>query len=101
MHLLAGNHIHLQHTNLVRIVFHTRIEELHLVARTDRTVQNLKVGNNTTEGIEYRVEDKCLQGSLLITFGMRNALNDSIQDILNALASLTAGTDDVLRITTN
>ena len=96
---LAGYHVHLQHAHLVGIVLLTGIEELHLIARTDAAVDNLEVGNDAAERVEHGVEDECLQRSLLVTYGMRYALDDGIQDVLDTLASLAAGTDDVLRVT--
>ena len=95
---LAGNHIHLQHPNLVGIVFHACIEELHMVALTDDTIGNLEVGNDAAKGVEYRIEDKRLQGCLLITLGMRDALNDGIEYLLDPLARLARGTDNVLAV---
>ena len=92
---LTRNHVHLQHTNLVGIILHAGIEELHVVARMDHAIDDLKIGNDTTEGIEHRVEDQSLQRSLFITFGMRDALYHSIEYLLDTLARLTRGTDDV------
>ena len=46
---LAGNHIHLQYANLICIIFHSGVEELHLVALADYTVLDLEVGDDTTE----------------------------------------------------
>ena len=49
LEFLTWNHIHLQHSNLIGIVLHTGIEELHMIATLDRAVYNLEVSNNTTE----------------------------------------------------
>ena len=86
---LTGNHVHLQHTHLVGLVFHTSIKELHLVALTDDTIIYLEVSNNTTEGIEYRVENQCLKRSLLIAHGMRDTIHHGIQYVVNTLARLS------------
>ena len=47
--LIAGVHFEFEHTDLVGVVLATRIEELHVVALAQLTVENSKVGNNTTE----------------------------------------------------
>ena len=86
---LPWNHVHLQYTDLVGIIFHTCIEELHQITCTDHTVHDLKVGDDTTERVEHRVEDQRLQRSLLVALGMRDALHDGIQDILYPLARLS------------
>ena len=93
--LLTGNHVHFQHTDLIGIVLHTRIEEFHVVARTYHTVGNLKIGNNPTERVEYRVEDQGLEGCILVTFRVGDALYNGIQDILHSLARLSGSPDDV------
>ena len=89
MQLLVWNHVHLQHTHLVSHILHAGIEEFYLITLTDATVGNLEIGNNTAEGVEYRVEDERLQRSVLVAYRMRNALNDSVEDILHTLARLT------------
>ena len=56
----ARYHIHLQYTNFVGIVFHSCIEELHLVALRYSTVFYLEVSDDTAEGVEHRVENQSL-----------------------------------------
>ena len=85
---LAGYHVHLQDAHLVGIVLHTRIKELHLVALTDDAVQNLEVGDDATEGVEDGVENQGLQRCLLVTLRMRDAVDDSVENLLHALARL-------------
>ena len=86
---LTGNHIHLQHAHLIGIILHTGIEELHMITLMDDTVHNLEIGNDASEGVEHRVEDQGLQGRLLITFRMGDALYHSIEDLLDTLTCLT------------
>ena len=85
---LAGYHVHLEHTNLIGIVLHTRIEELHEIALTDHAIDNLEIGNDASEGVKHGVKDESLQRSLLIAFGMGYALYDGIKDLLYALTRL-------------
>ena len=47
--LIAGVHFEFEHTDLVGVVLATRVEELHVVALAQLTVENSEVGNNTTE----------------------------------------------------
>ena len=54
MELLAGNHIHLQHADFVRIVFLARIEELHFVSFANHAVHNLEVGDDAPERVRKR-----------------------------------------------
>ena len=86
---LAGYHVHLEYTHLVSVVLHSGIEEFHLVARSDDTVDNLEVGNDASEGVEHRVENQSLKRCLFIACGMRDTLYHRIQDVLNAFARLT------------
>ena len=60
-----------------------------MVTSMNGTIHNLKVGDDTTEGIKDRVEDQGLQRCFLVTLRMRNTLHDGIQDILNTLARLS------------
>ena len=57
---LTGYHIHLQHTNLVGVILHAGIKELHHVTLANATVDNLKIGNDSTEGIEYGIKNQSL-----------------------------------------
>ena len=98
---LAGNHVHLQHANLVGIVFHTGIEEFHEVALTDHTVNDLEIGDNAAERIEHRVEDQSLQGGILVAYGMRNALHDGVEHLFDTLTRLARGTEDIAAVAAN
>ena len=81
--LLLWHHIHLEHTDFIGIVFLASIKKLHHVALADGAVENLEVGDNASERIEYRVEDQALQRSILIAFRSWNTLYHSIKDILD------------------
>ena len=87
--LLTRHHIHLQHSHLIGIILHTCIEELHMVTLSDHPVHNLEICDDSPEGIEYRVKDKSLQRSLLITDRMRDALNDGIENLFYTFSSLS------------
>ena len=54
----------------------------------DYTIDNFEIGNDTTEGVEHRIEDECLERRLRISLWMRDALNHRIQDILDTLTCL-------------
>ena len=51
----------------------------------DHAIDDLEVGDDTTEGVEHGVKDQRLKRSLGISLWMRNALNHGIQNILNTL----------------
>ena len=96
--LLTGNHVHLQYTHLISIIFHSRIEELHLVTFANGTVLNLEIGNDAAEGVEHGVEDQCLQWCFRISLGTRDSLHHSIQHILHAFTGLTACADNIFTV---
>ena len=87
--LLTRMHLHLQHTDLICHIFFSGADELDLVAGLYGTVDNLEIGNDTTEGIEHRVEDKRLKRSLRITFRSRNPFHYGIKNFLHALTGLS------------
>ena len=99
--LLTRYHVHLEHAHFVSVVLHTSVKELHLVALTNDAIGHFKVGNDTTERVEHRVEDECLQGCLFVACRMRYALNHSVQDVLDTFTRLARSTDNVLRIAAN
>ena len=90
--MLAWYHVHLEHSYLVGHVFHSSVEELHLVTLTYGSVLYLEIGDNAAERVEHRVEDECLQRCVIVSLGMRYAVNHGVEYLLHALASLTAGT---------
>ena len=97
---IAWHHIHLEHAHLVGYVLHAGVVELNLVALAYLAVLYLEVGNDTTEGVEHRVEDKGLQRSLGVARWMGHTLNDGTQHIVHTLARLARRTQDVLALAT-
>ena len=95
---LARNHIHLEHTDFIGIIFHAGVKELHLVALADYAVFNLEIGDDSTEGIEHRVEDECLQWRLVVALRSWHTVYHRLQYILNALAGLTGSAEDILML---
>ena len=95
---VAGHHVHLQHTYFVRVILFTRVEELYLISLAEHTVRNLEIGNNSTERIEYRVEDERLQGSLLVAHRVRHTLHDGLQDFLHTHARLSRCADNLFAL---
>ena len=67
-----------------------------MVTLADCAVEDTEVGDNATEGVEHRVEDEGLEWRVLITLGCGNTLNDSLEDILNALTRLTRCQENIL-----
>ena len=99
--LVAGHHVHPQHAHFVGIILLAGIEELNLVTLADDTVLYLEIGDNATERIEHRVENQRLQRSILITFGMGNALDNGSQNLFHTHTRLTRCTDNLLTLTTD
>ena len=97
-YLVTRIHLHLQHADLIRLIFLSCVEELDLVALADRSVDNLEVCDDSSEGIEYRVEDKGLKRSLGIADRSRDPLDDGIKDLLHAFSSLAGSEEDLLRL---
>ena len=98
MEYLLGHHIHLQHTYLIGLILTPSIDKLHIVAAMDTSVYNLEICNDTSEGIEYRVKDECLQGSLFVALRRWYTVHHSIQYLLHAHSCLSTGTDDFLAL---
>ena len=96
----ARYHIHFQYPYLIGIIFFPRIEELHLISFADRAVFNLEIRYNSTERVEYRVENQSLQRRLFISFGMRNTFNHSGQYLFHSHTRFTGCTDDLLPLAT-
>ena len=94
------HHIHLEYTHLVGYIFHSCIEEFHFITLTNGSVSNLTKNDDSTEGIKNRVENQSLWSSLCITNRMRNALNNSLKNILYTFTCLTRCTDNFRTITT-
>jgi len=91
----AGRHVKLEHTDFVGVVFFFSREKLDKIVGTDGAVDNLEIGDNAPEGIEYRVKDQGLQRGLRIAGRSGDAFDDGIQDVLDAFARLAAGSDDL------
>ena len=86
---LAWNHIHLQYTDFISIIFHAGIEELHLISLTDHAILYLEIGDDAAERVEYRVENQSLKRCLLVSYRSRNTINNSFQYIFYTFTGLT------------
>ena len=95
LELLAGYHVHLQYANLVGVVFHTGVEELHEVTLADAAVHNLEVSDDAAEGVEHGVEDQRLQLCVRVADGVGDTVYDGVKDFAHAFARLAAGANDV------
>ena len=93
---LSGDHVELEHPNLLRIVFFARVHELHMVASLDGAVDDFEIGDDASEGIENGVKNERLQGSIRVALRSRNALDDGFQNVFHAHAGLAAGADNLL-----
>ena len=97
---VTRHHIHFQHPYFIGIILFSRIEKLHLVALANRAVFNLEISYNSTERVEYRVENQSLQRRLFIPFGMRNTFNHSSQYLFHSHTRFTGCTDYLLALAT-
>ena len=98
---LPRNHVHLQHTDFLRLVFFLRVDETHLLALAHHSIHNLEISDDATETVEHRVENQRLQRSRLVTLRMRNALHHSLQDFIHTLPRFSRSQDDFLRLATD
>ena len=57
---IPGNQFHFQHPHLIGVILLAGIEKLHFVTFTDHSVLNLEISDNSTERVEYRVENQSL-----------------------------------------
>ena len=64
----------------------------------DRAILNLEICDNTSERIEYRVEDQSLERCIRISLWRRYALYYRSQDFGDTDTGLSAGTDDLLTL---
>ena len=55
-----------------------------MVALTNRAVHHTEVADNTTIGVEHRVENQSLQGCILVALRGRHTVNNGIQNLLDA-----------------
>ena len=91
-------HLHLEHTDLVCDIFLSSAHELDLVTRLDRAVDDLEICDDTSEGVEDRVEDKGLERSFRITRRSRNPLHDSVEHVLYTFSCLSGSQKHILRL---
>ena len=91
-------HLHLEHSDLICIIFLSGIEELDLVTLADGSVHNLEICDDSSERIEYRVKDKGLERCLRITLRSRNSLDDGIQNLFDAFSGLARSKQDILSL---
>ena len=96
--LLARMHLHLQNTDLVRIIFLSSADELDLVSRLDGTVHHLEIRNDSSERVEHRVKDKGLQRSVRVSCRSRNRFHYCVQHFLHTLAGLSRCQQHLLRL---
>ena len=93
---LPGGEFQFQNADFIGVVFVTRVDELHRIARAERPVEDAEVGDDAAEGVEYRIENKRLQGSLLVAFRGGNALHDGFEYFVHPLARAARCGDDFL-----
>mgnify|MGYP000127318842 CR=1 FL=1 len=93
---LPGGEFQFQNADFIGVVFVTRVDELHRIARAERPVEDAEVGDDAAERVEYRIENKRLQGSLLVAFRGGNALHDGFEYFVHPLARAARCGDDFL-----
>ena len=98
--LRTWHHFHLEYSNLICIIFLTRIEEFHFIPFTDYAIHYLEICNDTTERIKDRIENQRLQRSFLVTLRMRDTLNDCSQDFFHSHARFAGSTDNLITLAT-
>ena len=94
--LLARAHLEFQGAHLVGVVLATGSHELDHVAAPNHPVYHLEIGDNSSEGVEDRVEDEALQRRVGIALGGRDPIDHGVQHFRHAQARLSAGTKDGL-----
>ena len=95
---VAGNHVHLQHANLVCLVRLARVDEEHLISLAQGTIDNFEISDDAAERIEHAVKDKRLQWRFLISLGSRYAFYHGSQDVVHSLSRFTACPYDFLAL---
>ena len=97
--LVAGYHVHLQHADLVGIIFHSGVEELHLVALADGSIFDAAlVGYDAEQDLAViKAQDtdgRAAQGLPAAEFGDSDALSvgDPVYAIGNPLGVELRGT---------
>ena len=93
-------HLHFEHSDLICHIFLTSADKLDLVTRLDRTVHDLKVCDDSTERVEYRVKDQRLKRSIRISLRRRDTLYNSVKHFFYTLTCLTGSKEDILRLAT-
>ena len=82
-------HLHLEHSDLVCLIFLSCADEFYFVAWLDGSVENLEICNDASERVEYRVKDESLERSVRISCRSWNALDDGVKNLRHSLSCLS------------
>ena len=96
--LSGGVELEFQIADFLGLIFIAGREELHFVSFADGSVHHLEIGDDATERVEDRVEDKGLERGLRVPFGAGHLVHDGIQHRLYALARPGRYPQDFLRV---
>ncbi len=94
-YLFFGYQVQTENPYLVGFVFLARVDEFHQVAFTQAAVDDFVVCDDAAEGIEYGIEDECLQRRVGISLWSRHAPDDGMEDFLDANTRFSARADNI------
>ena len=95
-YLGRGHELHLEHSDLLDLVFHSGGEELDLLALAYASVHDLAVGYHPAERVEHRVEDQGLQRRLRVAFRCGDLVHYRVEQRGHALAGAGGDLVDLL-----
>ena len=75
-------------------------DELHEIILFQSAVDNFKIGDDSSERIENRVENKGLQRSIGVPFRRWHTLYDSLKHIIDTHPGFAARPDNILAVAT-
>ena len=94
--LVARDRLGRKNADLLAVVKCTRRHQQNLVARHERPLHHPDQHDDADVVVEPGIDDQGLQRGRGIAFGRRDACDDRLQDIVDALAGLGAGEDRIV-----
>ena len=99
--LVARRHFEFEHPHLVGVVFSAGVDEFDVLALADRAVEDTEIGDDTPEGVEYRVENERLQRGVVVALRCGDAGDDGFEYLLDALARFARSEQNVFALATD
>ncbi len=97
----SRRNLEFKHAHLIGVVFFLGGQKLNTVAFMECAVHHSEIGNNASKRVKHRVKNQGLKGSVRISFGMRNAVNNGFQYFIHTLSGFSGSRQNVFQIAAN